>query len=285
LFFFLGRDSLVRDLGITEVDQKRHAGNQSETGILATYTTGDNTIERCFTSGSTTGSALVQSLNANHIRRHSIVRNCYSTAKALGFIETCTGGTISNSYYFGDNYSSSAFTNVLDNGAAALAGVYSSITNSFLIGRLPSLRAGTVSYANSVFALTDKPFGFFKDVETYLAPGNWSSVSPWNFNDVWAINEEFNDGLPYMKIFERYFEGPPSYRLGKIIGDGAIDLLDAINIQSIWLDRLVNVPGGNRRPPTPTELLAADINRDGRVDANDLLLILRYLAGDPSIGL
>jgi len=46
---------------------------------------------------------------------------------------------------------------------------------------------------------------------------------------------------------------------------------------------LVFSPVGERVPPTPAQLLAADINGDGFVDANDLILILRYIAGDPGI--
>ena len=74
-----------------------------------------------------------------------------------------------------------------------------------------------------------------------------------------------------------------AYKLGDVNNDGVVDLLDAIIVQSIWLDMLVFSLEGERIAPTPAQLLAADINRDGRVDANDLVLILRYLAGDPGI--
>jgi len=73
------------------------------------------------------------------------------------------------------------------------------------------------------------------------------------------------------------------HKLGEINGDGAVDLLDAICVQNIWLDSLTITQEGNRVPATQAQLLAADINGDGRVDANDLVLILRYLAGDPGI--
>ena len=40
-------------------------------------------------------------------------------------------------------------------------------------------------------------------------------------------------------------------------------------------------PDGTTRSPTPAEFLAADVNKDGRVDANDVVLILRHIV-DPA---
>ena len=61
-----------------------------------------------------------------------------------------------------------------------------------------------------------------------------------------------------------------SYKLGDVNGDGDVNVLDAILLQSIWLGDLT---------PTPAQFLAADVNRDGAVDANDLVLLMQYITG------
>jgi len=60
------------------------------------------------------------------------------------------------------------------------------------------------------------------------------------------------------------------FMLGDVNGDGKIDILDAILLQSIWLGDV---------EPSPLQEIAADVNKDGNLDANDLLLLMRYIVG------
>jgi len=64
-----------------------------------------------------------------------------------------------------------------------------------------------------------------------------------------------------------------TYKLGDINDDGIIDILDAILLQRIWW--------GDHEPEN-WQRQVADVNRDGNVDANDLLLLLLHIA-DPDI--
>jgi len=66
------------------------------------------------------------------------------------------------------------------------------------------------------------------------------------------------------------------YKLGDINDDGRIDILDAILLQRIWLGDLI---------PDARQRLAADVNKDGSIDGNDLVLLLMHIADPENVPL
>jgi len=66
------------------------------------------------------------------------------------------------------------------------------------------------------------------------------------------------------------------YMLGDINGDGRVDILDAILLQRIWLGDLI---------PDARQQLAANVNRDERIDGNDLVLLLMHIANPDDVPL
>ena len=217
LFIMIGGE--VRDLGVVDAEQKNVVAG--DVGILAALAGGGKNviIENCFTSGQTVGYGFIQQINGAY-GGFPVIRNCYSTAKSdlNQFARYCSYTLICNCYAFGF----SAFVNTVQQSSI--------ITNSFCTNtqagatRLILRKDNTTVnkcyvaadyYGNIIYDddpsttdISQRPLEFFKNINNYLDPANWSSENPWYFGNAWAIDQDYNDGLPYLRVFRSLPDQP-----------------------------------------------------------------------------
>ena len=195
-------------------------------GIICGYVGAGATISNCFTTGTVSGGGIMGCGAAT-------IENCFSSADTFSLNADDGAGGLATSLtsYFNEvsanvynSYSSGSILSLYpdDSGFAAYAGG-EEISNSFSTVYAPygcgfsSLK--THGSARGCYYLEDNPIGirevfagteatvapkgmdFFTSRENYLNPAFWDSEHPWDFVDVWGINENFNNGLPYLKSF------------------------------------------------------------------------------------
>ena len=219
---FAGISGEVRDLGIVDANQSAINNNDYPwwTGILSTYAT-ECVIENCFTTGKTAGYAFILNIAdsaglpfGKYIP--STISNCYSTAEGCGFIGFTSGAKTSNCYFYGRPYFSAT--------TSGARGVNALITNSFVVGKYStqnyfiSTKDNTIVvkcyYDNTSYLgifndkdpintdLKPQPLAFFKERSSYTNTSNWDNGYPWDFESIWDIRPDKNDGLPYLRAFE-----------------------------------------------------------------------------------
>jgi alpha-tubulin suppressor-like RCC1 family protein/subtilisin family serine protease len=209
----------VRDLGIVDADQKGSPLYPSYKGILARMAGGGETvIENCFTTGQTVGRGFVYEINPYYgatVYDVPVIKNCYSTAKSATheFTNYIARSIVSNCYAYGDYtyLCYEVYNSTIANSFVASTGS----TNLFTLVKSNSTISKCYASGNTYLILlsddnplttdiTAKPISFFKDINSYTTTANWNSTYSWDFNNVWQIDENFNDGLPYLKGFHNY---------------------------------------------------------------------------------
>ena len=99
-----------------------------------------------------------------------------------------------------------------------------------------------------------------------------STYESWNFETIWGIDSEKNDGYPYLKWqFEESIhpEDTTTYTLGDTNNDGTIDVRDVMLMRRY-------IAGGYG-----VQLLekVVDVNQDGEIDTQDIIFLRRFIAG------
>ena len=225
LFYWIRGE--IKDLGIVDVNQK--GINSSEfpdwTGIMATYT-GACVIENCFTSGKTVGYSFITQINGNYGPAYysptyvpPVFKNCYANTDAQtgrGFASGFSGAQVSNCYYYGFGSFCSYIDAAGNTNKTYLLNSFKAekgLITTYFIGNKKDSVISKSYHATDYFYgiisdddpsttdLSPKPLSFFKDLNSYKNAANWNSQYPWDFDKVWSIDENVNDGLPYLKIF------------------------------------------------------------------------------------
>jgi hypothetical protein len=218
LFDFIGGE--VRNLGIENASVYASPGYSFMTGILSSTARG-GVIENCYTTGESSGSGFIgimagmsDSDKAGEILRSS-VKNCYSNAKAAGFIYAVSETDITNSYYHGEG-------NFVTQTHAGVPGVRASIINCFIDnddaktsyfvytkGDAEIVKCYYRANGNAgihfdaskpLTNLAARTAEFFRFPDNYAADGIWDARYPRDFKDVWGFDGEAVDGLPRLKF-------------------------------------------------------------------------------------
>ena len=80
----------------------------------------------------------------------------------------------------------------------------------------------------------------------------------WDFDTVWGIDPNINDGFPYLKVFT------DDVILGDVNGDGKIDIRDLILLARYMV---------GDAPFTSRQMKATDMNQDGKIDSIDYVML------------
>ena len=220
----------IKNLAVLNASVSVSSNNGAGTGILCGQAIGGVTISNCYTSGSIISTPLypggIGGL-VGWLGVESTIRNCYSTANtgegAGGLVGTNGGGYIYNSYSSGNavdvgfafeqNRGNPGGTNT------ATVNSFSAVTATSGNGFMDTKESGVVRncyYLStnshgiendsdvSSTNLRPKPLTDFKDINFYKTYANWDSDYPWNYDNVWGIDENINNGLPFLRIFMGY---------------------------------------------------------------------------------
>ncbi len=222
-FFDSLRGATIKNIGF------ENATCNNSTGAIVSRVVYEKTIvENCYVSGFSAGNAFfVQVLNYG-----VKIKNCYSSATTLksGFAKRIHssqnyGGTVfSNCFVCGDIVSSEAAAD--DGGFACIVESQLGYRNTKLINCFVSgVTANGIGFAyeqtdsvfskcyyneNSKVAVMESEFDehsefiaaddeFFKNKENYLDADKWDKNYLWDFENVWEIDPDINNGYPYLK--------------------------------------------------------------------------------------
>ena len=232
---------VIQNLAVLDADIDFTGGFDMSIGILC-GTANEATIKNCFTTGRVSGSGLIGSGDATII-------NCFSTADVfaahpwqyVGGLLGALSNRINGKR--GDIFTSYASGNVLsneyDSGCFMAYADANQVVNSFSSGfasfgsgfayekgdgfirkcyyLADNQRGIAVDMNPSTTDLTPKDISFFRDVTTYTNPDNWDSQYPWDFENVWAVDKNVNNGMPYLKSFPVSFFAATSAETPRIV--------------------------------------------------------------------
>ena len=195
-----------------------HFQQVAMSGLLVGTAVGGGSISQCYSTGNSSGAGLIGSLNLD-----VKVRDCYSTANAgtAGLVGSNGGSYIYNSYAAG-TASSAGCVGYHYTGQIINVRVPATV-NSFSVINVPSgngfMDTKVLGPIKNCYYLAGNPrgigedqdpsstdvnprdIGFFKDKSNYSNPIYWDGAYPWDFGSVWGIDENYNGGLPYLRVF------------------------------------------------------------------------------------
>ncbi len=161
-------------------------------GYAYDFSSGNTTITNCYNTGSVSGSRRVGGVvgYANAYSSSITITNCYNTG-------TVTSTATSSSYVGGV--------------VGRADGSTATITNSYYGANCPPT-VGGINGADvpgqaehDPNLTTDTP----KTLSWYTAESNWNSTHPWDFEEIWTLDQGRNDGYPSFII--TYWINDPSY--------------------------------------------------------------------------
>lgn len=200
-----GRNGYIINLGITNAQ----VTGKNNVGILIGFMT-DMHIEKVFVSGVVNGALQVGGLIGNVDNAARTIINCYSRANVSGsgmvggLVGTITSSKIENSYaagevtlvnpsndpYYGDHGNLIALYKDFIGG---LVGANNPYSDEYGVNVLKS-----IYYDNNVSKQNDDGKGTKKSSADMKIK---STFTDWDFDTIWDINPNINDGYPHFKIF------------------------------------------------------------------------------------
>lgn len=213
----------VKNLGIENAVNYNHS-----TGLLAMYVYEDTYVSNCYTTGLSYGNGLFENIANNNV----VIKNSYSSASVLknGICSNISssildgGVKIHNVFFCGEHLgsdrseNSSGFASIVD---AAEKDVKTNIYNCFTVSETESgngfsaiKHAGNIfncyyneknsysiknDYSSNKAYLKGVDISFFKVKNNFTHANNWHKDYPWDFENVWAIDPNINNGYPYIK--------------------------------------------------------------------------------------
>ena len=213
----------IKNLGLENVYCDNSYGAPLAYSVLQ-----NTTIENCYSSGFSGGSGLFGSVTNYNIR----IRNCYSSATVLNagiarqlYSSKSYGGCIvSNTFFCGkllssdDNNSSAPFASTIESqegyqytelyncfaGSAGANGIgfantqmHSQLFNCYFDkGSTYGIKSNETTEKIDLRSIGNERF---KQKETYLDSELWNTSYQWDFENIWAVDPEINNGYPYLK--------------------------------------------------------------------------------------
>ncbi len=183
--------------------------NLSSTGVTGGLFGGVNTDEeivRCYNTGDiTNGNGMVGSCssitfydcynrgdcNVGFCSDSSIIRcyNCYNVSSAsYAFFDHSFTYTLYNCFF---NSGSNDFGGGAEGGSGNVYKFNENEVSSYAVSWGPDGYIGTISCS----------IENVKDINWYLNSANWNKNYPWDFENVWAIDSNTNDGYPILQGF------------------------------------------------------------------------------------
>jgi len=212
--FYVPNETEIKNLAVTnaKVTSDNWSQYYNATGILCGGVSGNVKVSNCYTTGESSGGALASGLLEN-----CVISNCYSTAKAgtAGLVRG-NNGSIYNSYAAGKADTFGFVDNQQSFTTAAIVNSFSVIDVTSGIGFMGTklhgfirncyfLSSNTIGIEDdqipSQTTLYPMTLDFFKNQSNYTNNNYWDSEYPWDFDNVWAIDANYNNGLPYLRIF------------------------------------------------------------------------------------
>ena len=230
--WFMGKGGLftelegctVKNLGIENAVNYNRFG-----GLLAGYVYENSYISNCYTTGMSLANGLFERISNFNV----VVKNCYSSATVLengicagitSSIDEGNGVKIHNVFFCGEHLGSdrsatnSGFSSSVE---ASEKDVRTNIYNCFSAGVAESGNGFlTVKYEGNIYScyyngnnacsiekdyspdsteLKGVDASFFKVKKNFTDKNNWHKDYPWDFENVWAIDADVNNGYPYLK--------------------------------------------------------------------------------------
>ncbi len=191
-------DAQINELGLIMAAIK----GQSHVGGLAGRAGNNTVIESCFSTGNVTGRGPSIGGLAGRLYGNSTVINSYNMSK----VEGLTTGSVARAGLIG-NINQATVINCYSAGSVGaynVAGLIGGFTEGVVENSYWDTEASGVNYSSGGYGRTTAEMTFPYSVNTYVN---------WNFDDVWATDDNFsiNSGYPYLTCFG--LVAPPLYSL------------------------------------------------------------------------
>ena len=235
------------------------ATNGSDVGGVVGRADSNITINNCYNTGSVSGSINVGGV-AGYISFN--ITNCYNTGNItssgqyVGGIVGYASSTITNCYNTGnvtctstgDSYAGGVAGNVyITSGAIAIVNCFNIgvVSGPSIVGGIAGASSGTVTscyYGGGVTGTQGSYGTYLSDIVSlaktpswYTTQSNWNSTYPWDFDLIWTIDENDNDGYP-------------SFGSKLWIEEGNYSISWYTDAESIEINGIVYVPGDKYNP-------------------------------------
>ena len=188
------------------------AKENSKAGLLCGAAINTN-IYNCYTQGTSSGSGFI-GLNSTN----SSIKNCYASANCgkAGFVGD-NRATIGNCYSIGQARNGGFIGSTSESGKTVNCFTNSGVSNlksGFVYTKGDGASIVKGYYSNGTAAawydkkpettdVTKKTESDFKTKSFYTTAGNWDSSSTWDFTNTWDIDSRCNNGLPFLRKFQK----------------------------------------------------------------------------------
>ena len=193
-------------------------------GIVGSYSTSNIAprITCCFNLGNIEGNTIIGGI-AGEINGDVVVKDCYNRGNVEGSGDRI-GGICG--YATWDTY----ITNCYNTGIITGSSNYGAIVG-YLIGYAYNCFSAGSSleicgdFVNNRVACVyiDENYQNCKNLEWFTTSSNWYFSYRWDFNNTWSINENINDGLPYLDAIVDIMVVSITYHPNGASGDGVVD--------------------------------------------------------------
>jgi hypothetical protein len=214
----------------------------------------DGIVENTYSTGTVQGSSEVGGLVGFMAYGSSVVKTSFSTSNVTGsgnevggLIGSLQSGQVQNCYATGDVTGSNRVGGLVGE-ALWSASVTSSFSNGFVTGQ--GGQTGGLIGRNQQSSATDSYWDIETSGQNSSAGGSprttaemldESTFSGWDFNNIWSIDPEFNDGYPYLTALGGFF---------MMVWTG--DINTAWENPGNWSSGSIPVPNDNVRIPNVT---------------------------------
>ena len=216
-------------------------------------------IDSCYTQGTVCGSGFIGWNSVN-----SVIKNCYADATCGegGFVGD-NRATINNCYSIGQA-NKGGFVYGISGDSGAIKNCFTNsgvndLKTGFAFFKVDdsSIAKGYYSNGNAGIFRDDKPettdiikktVSDFKTKSFFTTASNWDSSSSWDFTNTWDIDSRCNNGLPFLRKFQKNAYGISLNKTSMALHMGETEQLTAtvlptyaVNRNVVWTSSNTNI--------------------------------------------